>query len=88
MSKLYKIQGNAKLFYEWMRVSASPHSKINISTWGIVQNDMVLSGDELNDWWIDSGKQIEKTEQHFKEIIEEMKELRDRTAKYIQQLNK
>ncbi|EJW13972.1 hypothetical protein M5X02_31940 [Paenibacillus alvei] len=83
MSKLYRIKSNEKLFNEWMRVSASPHSKLGIDTWAIVQNDVEMTGNELNEWYKHAGKMIKETENHFAQVIEEMKKLRTRTVNYI-----
>lgn len=87
MSKSYKIKASEKLFNEWMRVSASPHSKIGFDTWTIVQNDMTLSGEELNEWYKRAGDQIEETEKHFAQVIEDMKAMRKRTVDYIKFTN-
>lgn len=88
MSKQYKIKSNEKLFDDWMRVDASPHSKVSLYGASIVQNDMVLSGQELNEWYKETGRLIEATEEHFEQVISEMKELRERSVKYIQHSNK
>lgn len=83
MSKIYKIKSNERLFNEWMRVSASPHSKVGMDTWVIVQNDMEMTGEQLNEWYKYTGKCIEETEKQFKQVIEELKKLRTQTVNYI-----
>lgn len=88
MSKLYKIKSNEKLFNEWMRVSASPNSKVGLETWAIVQNDMEMTGDELNEWYIYTTQLIHDTEAHFQEVLEDMKKLQKRTVDYIKTINK
>lgn len=87
MSKEYIIKPNEKLFDEWMRVSASPHSKVSMETWSIVQNDMTLTGEQLNEWYKSTGKRIEETEKHFAEVIENLKLMRKRTVDYIKFMN-
>ncbi|WP_090739428.1 hypothetical protein [Paenibacillus sp. Mc5Re-14] len=88
MSKKYSIKANERLFEDWMRVSASPHSKLGLHGAWIVQNDMELTGQELNDWYKETGRLIETTEEHFEQVISDMKALRERSVKYIKQLNK
>ncbi|WP_256719478.1 hypothetical protein [Paenibacillus odorifer] len=66
-----------------MRVSASPHSKVGMDTWAIVQNDMEMTGEQLNEWYKRTGKSIEETEKQFRQVIEEMKKLRTQTVNYI-----
>lgn len=87
MSKQYSIKANERLFEDWMRASASPHSKLGLHGAWIVQNDMQLTGQELNDWYKETGLLIEATEEHFEQVINEMKSLRERSVKYIKKLN-
>lgn len=88
MSRRYQIKSSEKLFDQWMKVSASPHCKVGTETWGIVQNDTELTGEELNKWYKDTGKKIEATEIHFTEVIEELKAMRKRTVDYIKFTNR
>lgn len=88
MSKLYRIKSNEQLFNEWMRVSASPHSKVGLDTWSIIQNNMEMTGDELNEWHLRTTELIYETEVHFQEVLEDMRKLQKRTVNYIKSLNK
>src|SRR5690606_18433908 len=87
ISKTYKIKGNEQLFEDWLRVSASPHTKLGNFGAAMVQNDIELSADQLNEWYEHCGELIAETEQHFTEVIEELKELRKQTVQYIKQIN-
>lgn len=88
MSKTYKIKSNGKLFEEWMRVSASPHSKLGLHGASVIQNDTELTTKQLNDWYKEVGMMIKATEEHFESVINEMNQLRIRTVNYITNLNK
>ena len=87
MTKNYKIKTNEQLFEDWLRVSTSLHTKLGNYGAAIVQNDMELSAEQLNEWYEYTGELIEETEQHFIEVIEELKELRKQTVQYIKQIN-
>lgn len=87
MTKKYRIKANDKLFDDWLRVSASPHSKLGFQGAWIVQNDIELTGEELNDWYKETGRLIDATEEHFEQVINDLRALRERSVKYIKQLN-
>lgn len=87
ISKTYKIKSNEQLFEDWLRVSASPHTKLGNFGAAMVQNDSELTRDQLNEWYEYCGELIEETEKHFIEVIEELKELRKQTVQYIKQIN-
>lgn len=85
--KTYKIIADEKLFDRWFKLAASPHTKLGRYGASIVQNDMILSKDELNEWYEECGKLIDETEIDFKEVIEELKQLRKQTVEYIKKTN-
>ncbi|MGG4105116.1 hypothetical protein AAXB25_14465 [Paenibacillus lautus] len=87
MTKKYSIKANERLFEDWVRVSASPHSKLGFHGAWIVQNDIELTGEELNEWYKETGRLIDATEEHFDQVISDLKALRERSVKYIKQLN-
>lgn len=87
MSKVYKIRANEKLFNDWIKTSTIPHTKLGMLGASIVQNDMELSSEELNDWFEEVGESINETEIHFAEVINELRRLRQQTARYIKSIN-
>lgn len=85
VSKTYKIVANEQMLEEWLRVSVGTMLKMHGAR--ILQNDMELTGGQLNDWYEHCGELIEETEQQFANVIKEMKRLRLDTVHYIKKIN-
>lgn len=82
-SKKYQIQTNQELFSAWMS-----YGKEFVCVADVIQNDMELSTEQLNEWFISTNTFLRKKQQHLTpQQMKHLLELRNQTIQHIKSIN-